>query len=246
MIVLGMDTATPATAVGLLLADGRTLEARDDPPPGERPGHSMRLLGLAHELLAQAGLGWRELDRIAVGVGPGTFTGLRIGVAAARGLAQSLGVELAGVSSLEALAAGVAGHENAPGAAVPEDAAAAGARENVLAAIDARRGEAFLAAYRDGHELLAPCVLPPERLNEAVGALPSAGWLAVGDGAVRFAGALRALGLEVPDGASPLHRIAGTAICALGARATPAEGLQVTPHYGRAPDAQPALQEAGR
>jgi tRNA A37 threonylcarbamoyladenosine modification protein TsaB len=75
MIVLGFDTATSATAVALRLRDGSALERRDDPEPGSRPGHATRLLGLAAELLAEAGLGWREVERIAAGAGPGTFTG---------------------------------------------------------------------------------------------------------------------------------------------------------------------------
>ena len=104
MIVLGFDTATQATVAGLRLADGRTLQARDDPAEQEHPGHATRLLDMAAELLAQAGLGWGDVQRIAVGVGPGRFTGLRVGIATARGLAQSLGVQLVGVSSLRALA----------------------------------------------------------------------------------------------------------------------------------------------
>ncbi|HEY8304432.1 MAG TPA: tRNA (adenosine(37)-N6)-threonylcarbamoyltransferase complex dimerization subunit type 1 TsaB [Solirubrobacteraceae bacterium] len=104
MIVLGFDTATRATAVGLLLSDGRLSQARDDPEGEQRPGHATTLLPLAHSLLATADLTWADIERIAVGVGPGTFTGLRIGVATARGLAQSLGVGLVGVSSLRALA----------------------------------------------------------------------------------------------------------------------------------------------
>ena len=145
MIVLGLDTATPATVVGLRLADGRTLQARDDPAARQRPGHATQLLPLADGLLAEAGTDWPELKRIAVGVGPGTFTGLRIGIATARGLAQSLGVELVGVSSLRALAYGAG-----------EDA------QRVLAVIDARRGEVFLAAYDGDQELIAPQAVSPD------------------------------------------------------------------------------------
>ena len=94
MIVLGFDTATRSTAVALRLADGSTLQARHDPSPDERPGHTTRLLGMAGELLARAGIPPRALERIAVGLGPGTFTGLRVGVATARGLAQSLARDL--------------------------------------------------------------------------------------------------------------------------------------------------------
>src|SRR6201999_2156863 len=112
VIVLGFDTATQASVVGLRLADGSTLQARDDPQPSAHPGHATRLLSMATELLGEAGLGWAEIERIAVGVGPGRFTGLRVGIATARGLAQSAGAELVGVSSLRALALGAAMHAN--------------------------------------------------------------------------------------------------------------------------------------
>ncbi len=156
MIVLGFDTSTPATAVALRVPDVGTREARDDPPAGAHPGHATRLLGLAHALLREHGLAWSELERIAVGVGPGTFTGLRVGVATARGLAQSLAAELVGVSSLEALALGAAD-------------ASVRAEEGVLAVLDARRGEAFAAAFeiaQDGfpRELTGPRALPPQAL----------------------------------------------------------------------------------
>ena len=97
MIVLGFDTATSATAVGLMLGEGRLLEARDDPPAGGHPGHATKLLGMAAALLEQGEVGWSDLDRLAVGVGPGTFTGLRVGVATARGLSQSLRAAMVGV-----------------------------------------------------------------------------------------------------------------------------------------------------
>lgn len=142
MIVLGFDTATPSTAVGLRLGDGHTLQMRDDPGPGEHPGHATRLLAMAGELLAGAGVAWSALERIAVGLGPGTFTGLRVGVATARALAQSLSAELVGVSSLRALAEAAGGHESA--------SAQAGAPRRVLSVIDARRGQVFAAAFAVG------------------------------------------------------------------------------------------------
>ncbi|HST55258.1 MAG TPA: tRNA (adenosine(37)-N6)-threonylcarbamoyltransferase complex dimerization subunit type 1 TsaB [Solirubrobacteraceae bacterium] len=226
MIVLGLDTATPATVVGLRLADGRTLQARDYPAPGARPAHLTRLLELAAELLEQAGLGWGELERIAVGLGPGTFTGLRIGVASARGLSQSLGVELVGVSTLRTLA----------------EAAPAG---GVLAVLDARRGEAFAAAYAGGRELLEARALAPADLGglleQAEAAAPGRPWLAVGDGAIRFRAELQAAGAQVPPDAAELHQVSGAAICALGACA-PEQSLQtVVPDYRRRPDAEVAL-----
>ncbi len=90
MIVLGIDTATSSTAVALGLSDGSTIERRDDPAAGAHPGHATRLLEMTEELLAETGTTWPQIERIAVGAGPGTFTGLRVGIATARGLAQSL------------------------------------------------------------------------------------------------------------------------------------------------------------
>lgn len=90
MAVLGLDTATPSTAVAVLLDDGTTaFERRDDPPAGERPAHAARLLELAEAVLEEAALDWDAVTRLAVGVGPGGFTGLRIGIATARALAQA-------------------------------------------------------------------------------------------------------------------------------------------------------------
>jgi len=245
VIVLGLDTATQSTTVALRLADGRTTQARDDPPAGEHPGHATRLLEMARELLDAAGIGWSGVDRIAVGVGPGTFTGLRVGIATARGLAQSLALELVGVSSLEALAAA---------ALVDAHTDAQDTREAVLAVIDARRGEVFAAAYelgRDGRtvlELAAPRALAPEDLATVLAEAersdgPGArGWLAVGDGAVRYHDRLRSLPLRTLDGSSALQRVSAEAICALGVRATPATDLsEIVPDYIRRPDAEIAL-----
>jgi tRNA threonylcarbamoyladenosine biosynthesis protein TsaB len=263
MIVLGFDTSTPATAVALRLADGRTTHARDDPPAGAHPGHATRLLDMAHELLGGAGVAWGDIDRIAVGVGPGTFTGLRVGVATARGLAQSLSIELVGVSSPRALAVAALASQRLEG----------GGHGAVLAVIDARRGEAFAAAYELGDrgepsELAGPRALPPQELASVVAEAEAAAeaaaeaeaeveaggaagdppwcWLAVGDGALRFRDQLEAAGVRTPPDSSPLHLVSAEAVCELGAHAAAAASLQeMVPDYRRRPDAELALERAG-
>jgi tRNA threonylcarbamoyladenosine biosynthesis protein TsaB len=237
MIVLAIDTATPATVVGLRRADGSVLEARDDPRAGERPGHSTRLLPLAAGLLAESGLGWRDLERIAVGVGPGTFTGLRVGVATAHGLAQSSGAELVGVSSLRALVLGV-------GDEVGEEGGGRGGEEPgrppILAAIDARRGEVFVGGYQGEMELLSPRpVVPavvPELLAEQSDVFLSGRCVAVGDGAVLYRSEFERSGVSVPDDGSALHRIRAEALCELGVAASASDD-PVLPDYLRRPDA---------
>ena len=106
-MILALDTATPATVVGVAAPDGTLLAARrHDPAAGEKPGHTTQLLPLAHAALTEAGASWGDLTRIGAGVGPGTFTGIRIGVATARALAQGLDVETVALSTLHALALG--------------------------------------------------------------------------------------------------------------------------------------------
>ena len=245
MIVLGLDTATAATVAGLRLKSGNVLERRDDPPAGSHPGHATRLLAMIAELLEEGGVSWQEIERIAVGLGPGTFTGLRVGVATARGLAHSRGIELVGVSSLRALAYGAL--EGSGGEELPERP------ELALAVIDARRGEVFAAAYERGtaevpRELSAPAALAPERVVELVtrAGTPAAGSrLLVGDGAVRYRELLKAAGLRVAAADSPLHLVSAEALCALGGGADAGSGAAgVLPEYVRRPDAELALEGA--
>jgi tRNA threonylcarbamoyladenosine biosynthesis protein TsaB len=209
-VILGIDTATPSTVVGLLRADGSVDERRDDPPVGARPRHAERVLALVGAVVGD----WAGVERIAVGVGPGGFTGLRIGIATARALAQARGLPLVPVSSLRALAAG------------------AGADRPVAAVIDARRGEAFVAVYRGDEVLREPAALGPEALAEA-----AAGTLAVGDGALRFRDVLERAGAVVPRSEDAVHRIGAAALCRLGAAGTAAD--HVLPDYRREPDARP-------
>jgi tRNA threonylcarbamoyladenosine biosynthesis protein TsaB len=221
VIVLGIDTATPATVAGVLRADGSVVEARDDPQEGSRGEHASRLLGLVERVLGESGTGWDALDRIAVGVGPGGFTGLRIGIATARALAQASGLPIVPVSSLAALAVG-GGADAALTAAV----------------IDARRGEVFAAAWEGARERLAPAALAPEALAERLRAL-AAPVQAVGDGAVRFRPELEGAGAAVPVDGSAVHRIAAAPLCRLGAVAEPADRDRLLPDYRREPDAKP-------
>lgn len=219
-VVLAFDTATPATVVGVLGADGRVTERRDDPEPGARPHHTGALLQLAADALLAADVTYGEVARIGVGVGPGGFTGLRIGIATARGLAQSLGVPLVGVSSLGALAAGVAG------------------TDPVLAVLDARRGEAFAAVYADGEQRVAPHVVRPDDLPALAARHDGRRLLAVGDGALRFSEELERGGATVPAPDDPAHRIGAAAVCGLAARAPDLGRDAVVPDYLRVPDAE--------
>jgi tRNA threonylcarbamoyladenosine biosynthesis protein TsaB len=250
MIVLGFDTATQATAVGLRLHDGGTLQMRDDPAPDGHPGHATRLLSIAAELLARAEIGWSDVQRIAVGIGPGRFTGLRVGIATARGLSQSLSAELVGVSSLHALALpAVHAARDSPAPAGRDAQDADPASPATIAVIDARRVEAFAGGYADEAEIVLPRALRPAELEgivaqlEGHGAPPRQRWRAVGDGALLYAEELRAGGVDVAELHSPLHLLDGGAVCELGALAvlSPAGDAAlaaVLPDYRRSPDAK--------
>jgi tRNA threonylcarbamoyladenosine biosynthesis protein TsaB len=220
--VLAFDTATAATVVGLLEAGGGLTEARHDPPAGGRPEHAQRLLPLVHQVVED----WDTVARIGVGLGPGSFTGLRIGIATARALAQGRGVPVVGVGTLAVVARRLS--IDFPG--------------TCLAVLDARRGEAFAGAWRDGTELLAPVALRPGALAERAAALPRP-LRAGGDGSVHFRDELQAAGAEVPDDSSPLHRVSARALCETAAEA-PEEGPEtVIPDYLRLPDAEIAYRK---
>jgi tRNA threonylcarbamoyladenosine biosynthesis protein TsaB len=235
--ILAFDTATRATAVALMAPGGELLEARDDQPPGSRPQHATKLLLLCAELLERAGTGFAELDRLGVGVGPGTFTGLRIGVATARALAQAAGIPLVGVSTLQSLAMNGLRQDLVPEASV------------ALAVLDARRGEAFAAAWarddleRGRHPLIEPAALSPAALRARLGGLGS-NVLAVGEGAIEFRLVLEGSGVFVPDDGSEVHRVTAANHCRIARLLQPGDPAQVRPEYLRLPDAEIARRAA--
>ncbi len=216
MNVLGFDTSTAATAVCVERDDGESFEYL----PGVeeldgRPGHAAELLPRIVGLMGEAGVGWPDIGAIGVGVGPGAFTGLRIGVATARSLAVARGLELRPVSSLRALAEGIEHPLRLP-------------------VIDARRGEVFGALYEDGEERLEPAARSPQDL-----AAHAAGARAAGSGALHFREALEAAGATVePDGAQA-HVVRALNVCRLARRVPARPPATVLPDYLRLPDAKP-------
>jgi len=223
MFVLGVDTATDYVVAGTT-ADGELVrEVSIEPDPDGRPRHSQVLLGEIERSVDAAG-GWGRIDRIAIGIGPGSFTGLRIGIATARALAQARRVPLAPVVSLAALARGVS--ERTDG-----DAPLA------LPVLDARRNEAFAALFEGGEERWPPFVAPPEELAARVRELDETA-LAAGDGALRFGAELEAAGATVAPPEDPIHRVAARHVCAVGEAATEAPTDQIQPLYLRPPDAK--------
>jgi tRNA threonylcarbamoyladenosine biosynthesis protein TsaB len=218
--LLGIDTSTSAASACVVLGDGRAFEVA---PPAERlqrqPAHASELMPAVAEVMARAGVSWPDLDAIAVGVGPGTFTGLRIGIATARALAGASGLPLRRVSSLAALAAGIEAPLRLP-------------------LIDARRGELFGALYDGDERLWPPFVAPPDELVERLrnGRFTP---LAAGDGSVKFRELLEEAGIQVLPTESEAHVVRALHVCRLGAEAPDEPPEAVLPDYLRDPDAKP-------
>jgi len=237
--LLAFDTATSATTVALHRDDGACSEARDDPQPGARPRHTSELLPLADRLLRAAGLRWADLNRIAVGTGPGTFTGLRIGLATARALASTRSIPLVGVSTAASLALGAWEQARAQGAG------------HLAAVIDARRGEVFAAVWplaQDGVDATAylahpasavflPRPMPPQDLAEILAELATRA-LAAGDGAIKFRGVLERSGTLIAEDGDPVNRVSARHHCRLARHLPDSAPGDVAPEYLRAPDAQ--------
>jgi tRNA threonylcarbamoyladenosine biosynthesis protein TsaB len=230
MLVLSFDTSTPMSAVGWaeLDASGSRPEAvrfASFVAPAE-PGHAETLLDRMLAALSSGGFALKDVELLAFGRGPGTFTGLRIGLGTAKGLALAFGTKLVGISSLEALAL------------------SAGSNGLVAPLIDARRGELYAALYdvrTEGATLVAgEQVVRPEGLADLLRPHAAAGPIRfVGNGARRYPEAVRALGELAPLDASvadPLRLALAGALRFLARGAD--DPLALEPSYLREPDAK--------
>jgi tRNA threonylcarbamoyladenosine biosynthesis protein TsaB len=176
------------------------------------------------------------VDLLAVGLGPGTFTGIRVGIATARGLGVSLGLPVRGVCTLDALGRGI---EEADASAVPFGGMAAKKNSPALAVLDGWRGEVFAALYGgNGERSWEPAVYRPEDLAERIASLDETPSVA-GSGAVRFRKELTRDGVRIADDSDPVHRVAARHLCALvAATAGEDDSEELAPIYLRPPDAE--------
>jgi len=206
MIVLGLDTCLSACSAAVL--DGERLLAREVEPMAR--GHQERLAPLVQRVMAAAGLTFDRLDRVGVTVGPGSFTGLRVGLAFAKGLGAALDIPVVGVGALEALA-------------WPQ------AKGLVFAAIDAKRGQVYLQAFRDRAPLMAPDALTIETAAARLAEFHDGGSTLIGSGAALLADVLPGARIVAAEGCDP------EAVAQLAAARTP---TPPRPLYLRAPDAR--------
>jgi tRNA threonylcarbamoyladenosine biosynthesis protein TsaB len=212
MLILALDASTQITTVGIARVEKDEREILAEISVSAR-GASEALLAAIHAALNLAGEELASVERLLVGVGPGTFTGIRIAAATARALSLGTGATLSKNSTLAALAA-----------------PALSCHVDTLAVLDARRGQVFAQRFsRAGPTTGISCIKPADLSAEGAP-------LVVGDGAVRYRDALSPLGC-IPPGGSPLHRVAATGHV-LSADLTPVSAEELVPVYVRAPDAE--------
>jgi tRNA threonylcarbamoyladenosine biosynthesis protein TsaB len=226
--IVAIETATETVGAAVRTSDGARATFTLD---GRRRHVETLAPALAH-LFAQVDVTAADLDAVAVDLGPGLFTGLRVGVAAAKGLAQALGLGVVGLSSLDILT---------------RAAAQLGHRGHVLVAVDARRGEVFATVRRlhagpgPAEDVIAPGLFGPEALAEAVRQLEGVSIVGVGDGAQRYAEVLDAVpGLDCLTtalAAPPPMTLLEMAVERLEAGTPPTEPRLVVPVYMREADA---------
>ena len=210
MLILAFDASTPVTTVALARENGREVLAEISVTAG---GASETLLPAIHAVLSLAGEDLGSVGRVLAGVGPGTFTGIRIAAATARALSAGTGIPLSKNSTLDALAA--------PALSCSED---------VLAVLDARRGQVFARRYSEARPTTGIYCLRPEELSV------EGGPLVVGNGAVHYRGDLSGLG-RIPSDGSPIHTVTAVGHV-ISADLTLVSPEELVPIYVREPDAE--------
>jgi len=207
MLILALDSATVACSAALW-RDGQVLARRF---AAMERGQAEALLPMVRDVMAEADQGYDALDHLAVTVGPGAFTGLRIGLSAARGLALAAGVPLGGVTTLEAVAEGVS------------PAALEG--RVLVVALATKRSDLYLQAFDAARDAIAdPAVLPPEGLPDWA---PNLRLLLAGDGAQAALALLSDAGRDVEIADAPGLPDAALVAGLAGARLSAGECLRV-------------------
>jgi tRNA threonylcarbamoyladenosine biosynthesis protein TsaB len=228
MLILAIDTALDACAACVLDTDAARLIAQESQTM--KRGHAEALMPLIGRVMKEAGIAFAALDRIAVTTGPGSFTGLRVGLSAARGIGLAADRPVVGLSTLTAYAAPVVG-QNAP--------------QPVISAIDARHDHVYFQVVSgDGGSLVRPRVAP---LEEALGAARFGAAHLVGNAAKILADRWPADALP-PFKVDPQPAPDIAWLAWLGAAVSPDTAL-ARPYYLRAPDAKPQkdpLQKASQ
>jgi tRNA threonylcarbamoyladenosine biosynthesis protein TsaB len=235
MTIVAIETATET--VGVAVRTGSGVEAAFTLRGRRR--HVETLAPAMEHLFAQVGMAPSDLDVVAVDLGPGLFTGLRVGVAAAKGLAQALGIGVVGLSSLDILTRAAAQH---------------GHTGHVLAAVDARRGEVFAcvrelrAGPAPAEDVIGAGLYSPEELAAALSKLGGVRIVGVGDGAQRYAGVLGDVPgvscvMDALDSPPPLTLLAMAAEL-IDAGTPPVAPDALVPCYMRAADATSNFAQA--
>jgi tRNA threonylcarbamoyladenosine biosynthesis protein TsaB len=228
MLILAIDTALDACAAAVLDTDASHLIARESLPM--KRGHAEALMPLIARVMKQAGISFAALGRIAVTTGPGSFTGLRVGLSAARGIALAAGKPVVGLTTLTAYAAAVVSESG---------------QHPIISAIDARHDQVYFQVVSgDAGSLIRPRIGPVE---EALEASRFGAPLLVGNAANILAARWPASAPPpVQIDPQPAPDIAWVAW--LGAAVEPASA-PARPYYLRAPDAKPQtdpLQKASQ
>lgn len=217
MKILSIDTSTMISSVTVMI-DGKIV---GDYSINQEKTHSESLLPMIQEMLKSLDMNIREIDRIAVAKGPGSFTGLRIGMTTAKTIAQVLGTEIVGISTLKALANQVL------------------TLKHVVPIIDARAGRVYYSIYKNRREVVQENLI---YLDELLKTLPNKDYLFVGDGISKNRALLEEGGFEIAN--ESLNRCIGRSLCELANRTDRIDDVYtLAPEYIRKSQAQQDLEK---